>query len=85
MTRSVQVGGIAIGGGAPVSIQSMTNTDTRDVEATLSQIRALAKERASDWPYVRHSIDAVLARSWRTDSKSIRPRAQARQSGGAKA
>ena len=42
MTRSVQVGGIAIGGGAPVSIQSMTNTDTRDVEATLSQIRALA-------------------------------------------
>ncbi len=42
MTRSVQVGGIAIGGGAPVSIQSMTNTDTREVEATLSQIRALA-------------------------------------------
>ena len=42
MTRSVQVGGVAIGGGAPVSIQSMTNTDTRNVEATLSQIRALA-------------------------------------------
>ena len=42
MTRSVQVGGIAIGGGAPVSIQSMTNTDTRDVEATLAQIRRLA-------------------------------------------
>lgn len=31
-----------MGGGAPVSVQSMTNTDTRDVQATLAQIRALA-------------------------------------------
>ncbi len=42
MTRKVLVGPIAIGGGAPVSVQTMTNTDTRDVEATLSQIRAMA-------------------------------------------
>ena len=42
MTRSVTVGSIRIGGGAPVSIQSMTNTDTRDVNATLAQIRRLA-------------------------------------------
>lgn len=41
-TRQVNVGGVRIGGGAPVSVQSMTNTDTADVEATLSQIRALA-------------------------------------------
>ncbi len=41
MTRQIQVGGVPIGGGAPVSIQSMTNTRTDDVEATLSQIRAL--------------------------------------------
>ena len=41
-TRQVQVGGVAIGGGAPVSVQTMTNTDTRDVAATLSQIRAMA-------------------------------------------
>ena len=34
-------GGIPIGGGAPVSIQSMTNTDTRNVEATVAQIQAL--------------------------------------------
>ena len=40
-TRQVNVGGVRIGGGAPVSVQSMTNTDTADVEATLSQIRAL--------------------------------------------
>ena len=42
MTKQVQVGGVAIGGDARVTIQSMTNTDTRDVPATLQQIRALA-------------------------------------------
>ena len=46
MTRRVQVGAVAVGGGAPVSVQSMTNTDTRDVEATLAQIRALAQAGA---------------------------------------
>jgi len=35
------VGSVAIGGGAPISIQSMTNTDTRDVDATVAQIHAL--------------------------------------------
>lgn len=42
MTKQVRAGNVCIGGGADVSVQSMTNTDTRDVEATLSQIRALA-------------------------------------------
>lgn len=42
MTRKVHVGPVAIGGGAPISVQTMTNTDTRDVEATLAQIRAMA-------------------------------------------
>ena len=41
ITRKVKVGSVYVGGDAPVSIQSMTNTDTRDVEATLDQIRAL--------------------------------------------
>lgn len=41
MTKSVQVKTVRIGGGAPVSVQSMTNTDTRDAEATLQQIRRL--------------------------------------------
>jgi (E)-4-hydroxy-3-methylbut-2-enyl-diphosphate synthase len=40
--RRVMVGGVPVGGGAPVVVQSMTNTRTDDVEATLSQIRALA-------------------------------------------
>ena len=42
MTKQINVGGIPIGGGAPVTIQSMTNTPTQDVEATLRQIRELA-------------------------------------------
>ena len=42
MSRQIHVGSVAIGGGATVSIQSMTNTPPHDVEATLAQIRALA-------------------------------------------
>ena len=45
-TRQVLAGGVAIGGGAPVSVQTMTNTDTRDVAATLAQIRRMAEAGA---------------------------------------
>lgn len=41
MTKQVQVQSVAIGGGAPISVQSMTNTDTRDAEATVAQIERL--------------------------------------------
>ena len=41
MKREVNVGGVKIGGASPVSIQSMTNTDTRDVAATVEQIKRL--------------------------------------------
>ena len=44
--RTIYAGPVAIGGDAPVSVQSMTNTDTRDAAATLSQIEALAKAGA---------------------------------------
>jgi (E)-4-hydroxy-3-methylbut-2-enyl-diphosphate synthase len=40
-SRSVTVGGVRIGGGAPITVQSMTSTDTRDVDATVSQIRQI--------------------------------------------
>jgi (E)-4-hydroxy-3-methylbut-2-enyl-diphosphate synthase len=43
-TRKVCVGKVTIGGGAPIAVQSMTITDTRDVEGTLSQIYELAAE-----------------------------------------
>ena len=42
-TRMVRVGDLTLGGHNPVWVQSMTNTDTRDAQATLAQIRALAK------------------------------------------
>ena len=42
-TRQIHIGSVAIGGGAPISVQSMTNTKTTDTEATLAQIRALAQ------------------------------------------
>ncbi|MCK5339626.1 MAG: flavodoxin-dependent (E)-4-hydroxy-3-methylbut-2-enyl-diphosphate synthase [Desulfobulbaceae bacterium] len=42
-TRQIRVGAMPVGGDAPVSVQSMTNTDTRDVEATVSQIHRLEK------------------------------------------
>ncbi|MCL2839420.1 MAG: flavodoxin-dependent (E)-4-hydroxy-3-methylbut-2-enyl-diphosphate synthase [Defluviitaleaceae bacterium] len=40
-TKVIHIGGVSIGGGSPVAIQSMTNTDTRDVAATVAQIHAL--------------------------------------------
>ena len=40
---AVDVGGVRVGGGAPVVVQSMTNTDTEDVEATAAQVAALAE------------------------------------------
>lgn len=42
MTKQILVGKVPVGGGAPVAIQSMTNTPTHDVEATVAQIRRLA-------------------------------------------
>jgi (E)-4-hydroxy-3-methylbut-2-enyl-diphosphate synthase len=42
VTRQIRVGNVAVGGGAPISVQSMTTTKTADVEGTLQQIYALA-------------------------------------------
>ncbi len=41
-TRAISVGGVTVGGGAPIAVQSMTKTDTRDAAATVEQIRKLA-------------------------------------------
>ncbi|MBK9117359.1 MAG: flavodoxin-dependent (E)-4-hydroxy-3-methylbut-2-enyl-diphosphate synthase [Betaproteobacteria bacterium] len=70
-TRAATVGGIAIGGGAPIVVQSMTNTDTADVAATVAQVRALADagselvritvntaEAAAAVPAIRAALDA---------------------------
>jgi len=42
-TRQIKIGGVKVGGGAPVSIQSMAKTDTRDVTKTVQQIKGLEK------------------------------------------
>lgn len=42
-TRRIQIGHVPIGGGAPIVVQSMTNTDTRDAGATIAQIRRLER------------------------------------------
>ena len=70
-TRAVQVGPVTIGGDAPVVVQSMTNTDTADVEATAAQVAELARagselvritvnnaEAAAAVPHIRERLDA---------------------------
>ncbi|MEO3414023.1 flavodoxin-dependent (E)-4-hydroxy-3-methylbut-2-enyl-diphosphate synthase [Roseovarius sp. CAU 1744] len=41
-SRQIMVGNVPVGGGAPISVQTMTNTDTRDVAATVAQVQAAA-------------------------------------------
>lgn len=41
-TRKVQIGNVTVGGGSPVAVQTMCNTHTADVDATLDQCRRLA-------------------------------------------
>jgi len=60
-TRKVKVGNLYIGGDAPISVQSMTNTDTKDIKATVSQIHALEKERCDIIRVAVPDIDAALS------------------------
>jgi (E)-4-hydroxy-3-methylbut-2-enyl-diphosphate synthase len=75
MTRAVRVGDVLIGGGAPIVVQSMTNTDTEDVHATARQVEALARagselvritvntpEAAAQVPRIRERLDALGCR-----------------------
>ena len=71
-TRTVRVGGVAIGSAHPIVVQSMTNTDTADVAGTVAQVRALAEagselvritvdtaEAAAAVPAIREGLDAL--------------------------
>src|SRR3978361_1651996 len=68
-TTQVMVGNVAVGGGAPIVVQSMTNTDTADVEGTIAQVAALSRavselvritvdrdEAAAAVPYIRDAL-----------------------------
>jgi (E)-4-hydroxy-3-methylbut-2-enyl-diphosphate synthase len=57
-TRQSRIGDVAVGGGAPIVVQSMTNTDTADVDATVAQVRALA-EAGSE--LVRVTVNSAAA------------------------
>jgi (E)-4-hydroxy-3-methylbut-2-enyl-diphosphate synthase len=57
-TVPVSVGGVVVGGGAPIVVQSMTNTDTADVEATAQQAAALARAGSE---LVRITVDRAEA------------------------
>lgn len=70
MSRKIYVGDVAVGGGAPVSIQSMTNTDTRDTAALVRQIEELA---AAGCDIVRCAIpDMEAAESFGRARKLVR-------------
>jgi (E)-4-hydroxy-3-methylbut-2-enyl-diphosphate synthase len=71
-TRRVQVGHVPVGGGAPVVVQSMTNTDTADIAGTVAQVHALwqagselvritvnTEEAARAVPVIREQLDAL--------------------------
>lgn len=71
-TVGVDVGGVMVGGGAPIVVQSMTNTDTADIAATVAQVAALARagselvritvdrdEAAAAVPHVRERLDRI--------------------------
>jgi (E)-4-hydroxy-3-methylbut-2-enyl-diphosphate synthase len=73
-TVPVRIGGVTMGGGAPIVVQSMTNTDTADVEQTVAQVAALARagselvritvdraEAAAAVPRIRERLDALGA------------------------
>jgi (E)-4-hydroxy-3-methylbut-2-enyl-diphosphate synthase len=69
-TREISLGRVRIGGDAPVSVQSMTKTDTRDVMATVRQIRAL--ERAGCEIIRCAVVDEAAAQALREIRKRIR-------------
>jgi (E)-4-hydroxy-3-methylbut-2-enyl-diphosphate synthase len=58
VTVPVNVGGVVVGGGAPIAVQSMTNTDTADVDATVKQVAALARAGSE---IVRITVDRAEA------------------------
>ncbi len=60
-SRQIHVGDVPVGGGAPISVQSMTNTDTCDVAATVAQVQAIAEAGADIVRVSVPSMDAAEA------------------------
>jgi (E)-4-hydroxy-3-methylbut-2-enyl-diphosphate synthase len=75
-SQTVKVGSVSIGGTSPIVVQSMTNTDTADIDGTVAQIKALARagseivrvtvnndESAAAVPHIRAKLDAAGIRT----------------------
>ena len=60
-TTQVMIGNVAVGGGAPIVVQSMTNTDTADVQGTVDQITRLANTGSE---MVRITVDRDDVAGW---------------------
>src|SRR4029077_12180465 len=60
-TRGTHVADVAIGGGAPIVVQSMTNTDTADVDATVVQVEALAAAGSELFRITVNTAEAAAA------------------------
>ena len=73
MTKQILVGGLPVGGGAPVSIQSMTNTPTQDVEATVAQTRRLAAAGCQIVRVAVPNLEAAKAVGERSRNRSTCP------------
>ncbi|WP_298440037.1 flavodoxin-dependent (E)-4-hydroxy-3-methylbut-2-enyl-diphosphate synthase [Geobacter sp.] len=69
-TRQIRVGNVPVGGGAPCSVQSMCNTDTRNVAATVDQIRSLA---TAGCEIVRCAVPDMAAAEALADIKRLSP------------
>ncbi|STI80734.1 4-hydroxy-3-methylbut-2-en-1-yl diphosphate synthase [Escherichia coli] len=78
----IYVGNVPIGDGAPIAVQSMTNTRTTDVEATVNQIKALERVGADIGPCLRtddgrgrsvqtHQTAGLTCRWWLTSTSTI--------------
>ena len=90
-TVAVNVGGVRVGGGAPIVVQSMTNTDTADVEATARQVAELARagseivritvDRNEAAAAVPHIKDRLMAGGVRVPIVGARPRRSGRRPG----
>ena len=76
LTTQVMVGNVAVGGGAPIVVQSMTNTDTADIQGTIDQVAALSRagsemvritvdrdEAAAAVPHIREALADLRDRS----------------------
>ncbi|HKQ31999.1 MAG TPA: flavodoxin-dependent (E)-4-hydroxy-3-methylbut-2-enyl-diphosphate synthase, partial [Thermodesulfobacteriota bacterium] len=60
-SRQIKIGGVRVGGGAPVTVQSMTKTDTRDINATVAQIKSLEKAGCDIVRLAVPDMEAALA------------------------